>query len=69
MFIVFAACLLSAPDSCSEEYLRAPDTMITSTACLMGAPGLLIEWEHQHPDRKPRMDFRCVPESKLQRRS
>lgn len=69
MFIVFYACLISAPDSCSEEYLRAPETILTSTACLIGAPPLLIEWERQHPDRRPRMDFRCVPEARLERRS
>ena len=69
MFIVFAACLIATPETCSEEYLRVPDTIVTSTACLIGAPGLLIEWEKEHPGRRARMDFRCVPESKLQRRS
>lgn len=69
MFIVFAACLIASPDSCSEEHVRAPDSMVTSTACLIGAPGILIEWEKAHPDRRARMDFRCVPEGRLERRS
>ncbi|GAB6843907.1 hypothetical protein HNR00_002340 [Methylorubrum rhodinum] len=69
MFLVFVACLIAAPTRCEEERLRLPDGASTVQACWTGAPALLIEWEKAHPDYKASMDWRCVPESRLQRRS
>lgn len=69
MFIVFSACLIGAPATCSEEHVRVPDYITTSTACWVGAPPIIIAWEREHPDRKAAMDYRCVPENRLERRS
>ncbi len=69
MYLVFAACLIATPADCEEERLRLPAETSTVQACWTGAPALLIEWERGHPDRRASMDWRCVPESRLQRRS
>ena len=69
MFLVFVACLIASPTTCEEEHLRLPNGASSLQSCWTGAPALLIAWEKDHPDRRAAMDWRCVPESRLQRRS
>ena len=69
MFLVFTECLISLPSVCSDAHVPIPDDVSSTTACWVGAPAIIIEWEKQHPDRKAAMDWRCVPANRLERRS
>lgn len=63
--LVFSACLATQPSSCREVILPV-DGFATSMQCMMGAQGVLAQWQAYNPTLTVG-SYRCVEASRVPR--